>query len=95
MPRLNQLQKYSHLQLKIITIKQLQNIKNCILIASLLSILKDPFYFNDVNIKDFICGSNDEITLILDMINIIFQKKASVCPIKLSIFMRFQDRRIF
>jgi len=51
-----------------------QNIKNCILIASLLSILKDPFYFNDVNIKDFICGSNDEITLIMDMINIIFQK---------------------
>ena len=40
----------------------------------MLSILKDPFYFNDVNIKDFICGSNDEITLILDMINIIFQK---------------------
>ena len=47
-------------------------IKNCILITSLLSILYDKTFNFNFNIDDFINGTKDEINIIKEMLNLIY-----------------------
>jgi hypothetical protein len=53
-----------------------QSVKNCIIIASVLSVLKDPTsdisHDVDSNLESFILGTSDEKKLIIEMINLIF-----------------------